>query len=79
MKQKKRSVTWKTEQNSPREKKNFKKRRQFQRLMGEHEAESHLLYRGPRRKREKGAENLCEEIMAENFSNLGAETNIKEA
>ena len=32
---------------------------------------------GPRRRREKQAENLFEELMAENFPNLRKETEIK--
>ena len=31
-------------------------------------------YRVPRRRREKGLEKIFEEIIAENFSNLGRET-----
>ena len=37
----------------------------------------YLHYRNSRKRREKGAENLVEEIMAENFTNLGKETNIQ--
>ena len=33
----------------------------------------YLPYRGPRRKREKGSEKLFEEIIAENFPNMGKE------
>ena len=33
----------------------------------------HLHYRGPKR-REKGSEKIFEEIIAENFLNLGEET-----
>ena len=29
---------------------------------------------GPRRRREKGPEKICEEIIAENFPNMGKET-----
>ena len=37
-----------------------------------------IYYRSLRRRREKGgAENLCEEIIAENISNLGKETGIQ--
>ena len=32
---------------------------------------------GPRRKREKGTANLFEEIIAENFPNMGRETDIQ--
>ena len=35
----------------------------------------HLHYRGPRRRREgKGPEKIYEEIIAENFPNMGKET-----
>ena len=37
----------------------------------------HLHYRGPRKTREKRAENLFEEIIAEKFSNLEKETDIQ--
>ena len=33
----------------------------------------HLHYRGLRRRREKGEENIFEEIIAENFPNMGKE------
>ena len=33
----------------------------------------HLHYRGPRRRRERGPEKMFEEIIAENFPNLGKE------
>ena len=33
----------------------------------------HLHYRGPRRIREKGPEKIFEEIIAENFLNMGNE------
>lgn len=36
-----------------------------------------MLCRGPRSRREKAGENLLEEIMAENFPNLGKERNIQ--
>lgn len=39
--------------------------------MGQHQAERHLHYWGPREKKWKGAEHLFEKIMAENVSNLG--------
>ena len=31
------------------------------------------MYRGPRRRREKGPERISEEIIAENFPNMGKE------
>ena len=43
--------------------------------MGQHKAYSHSHYR-EMEEREKGAENLFEEIMAENFFNLEKETDI---
>ena len=43
--------------------------------MGQHKAYSHSHYR-EKKEREKGAENLFEEIMAENFFNLEKETDI---
>ena len=33
----------------------------------------HLNYRGPRRRREKGTEKIFEEIIVENFPNMGKE------
>ena len=41
----------------------------------------HLHYRGLRRRREKGPEKIFEEIIAENFPNMGKEslTQIQEA
>ena len=33
----------------------------------------HSHYRGPRRRREKGPEKIFEEIIAENFPNMGKE------
>ena len=33
----------------------------------------HLYYRGVRRRREKGTEKIFEEIIAENFPNMGKE------
>ena len=33
----------------------------------------HLHYRGPRRRREKGPEKIFEEIIPENFPNMGRE------
>lgn len=32
---------------------------------------------GPSKRRDKGADNLFEEIIAENFPNLGKETDIQ--
>ena len=46
--------------------------------MGRHQAYSHLHYRGPRgEEREKGVENVFDEIMAEKFPNLKKETQRK--
>ena len=41
----------------------------------------HLHYRGPRRRREKGPEKIFEEIIIENFPNMGKEiaTQVQEA
>ena len=39
--------------------------------------EKHQNHRGPRRWREKGVEGKCEQIIADNFSNLGKDTDIK--
>ena len=39
--------------------------------------QQHSHYRGPRRRREKGPEKIFEEIIAENFPNLGKETDIQ--
>ena len=36
-----------------------------------------FAFQGARKRRKKGAENLLEEITAENFPNLGKETEIK--
>lgn len=36
----------------------------------------HSHYRDPRRRREKGSENVLEEIMAENFPKLEKEIDI---
>jgi len=36
-----------------------------------------LYYRCPRRRREKRAENLFQEIIAENFPNLAKETDVQ--
>lgn len=44
--------------------------------MGHHQADQHLHYKGPRRRREEGAENSFEEIMAENILILGKKTDI---
>ena len=33
----------------------------------------HLHFRGPRRRREKGRKKISEEIIAENFLNMGKE------
>ena len=46
--------------------------------MRQHQVDQHSHYRGPRRRRERErAENLLEGIMAENFPNLGRETDIQ--
>lgn len=47
--------------------------------MRQHQADQYSCHRSPRRKREreKGEENLFEDIMAENFSNLGKETGMQ--
>ena len=46
---------------------------------GLYQEDFYMHYRVPRRRREreKGAESLFEEIMAENFSNLRKETDIQ--
>ena len=36
-----------------------------------------MIIGGPRRRREKGAENISEDITAENFPHLGKETDIQ--
>ena len=43
--------------------------------------QQHLHYRGPRRRREKGSEKTFEEIIIENFLNMGKEiaTQVQEA
>lgn len=48
--------------------------------MGPHQAEQHSRDRGSQkeeRERDKGPENLLEKIMAENFPNLGKETDFQ--
>ena len=35
--------------------------------------QQHSHYRGARRRREKGPEKICEEIIVENFPNVGKE------
>ena len=46
--------------------------------MGQHQADQRLYYRGLRREeKEKVAENVFEEVTAENFPNLGKETDIQ--
>ena len=37
--------------------------------------QQHSHYRGPRNRREKGPEKIFEEIIAENFPNMGKEIN----
>lgn len=44
--------------------------------MGQHQADQHSNYRGPRRKEIKGAENMFEEIKVEKFPNW-KETDIQ--
>ena len=38
--------------------------------MEQHQSYYHLWYRGPRRRRDKGEENLFKKIIAENFLNF---------
>lgn len=45
--------------------------------MGQLQIDQHSPYRSPREKRGKEAENLVEEIVAENFYNPGKETDIQ--
>ena len=49
--------------------------------MGHHQVDQYSHYQGPRRRRQKGAENLFEEIIAKKFPNLGkkTDTQIQEA
>lgn len=54
----------------PKQKKEKKKELKWRFLKGQHQADQHLHYRHPWKRREKGAENLVQEIMAENFLNL---------
>lgn len=42
-----------------------------------HYTDQHSHYRGPRRRKEKGVENLLEEIMIGNFPTLGKKTDIQ--
>ena len=42
-----------------------------------HQVHEYMHSRGSRRKREKGAKNIFEDIIAENFSNLGKESDIQ--
>ena len=46
--------------------------------MRKYQAYYHSHYRVPRRRREKGAENTFEDIIAENFPNLCRETDIQD-
>lgn len=65
-------VSWKNgvvEINETEQKKNKKKWGQFKRLVG-HQASEHLRFRSPRR-REKGEWNVFEDIIANNFPDLG--------
>ena len=43
--------------------------------------QQHSHYRGPRRRRDKGPEKISEEIIVENFPNMGKEiaTQVQEA
>lgn len=45
--------------------------------MGQHQEHQHSYYLGLRRRREKGAENLCDKIMAECFPSLQKGRNIQ--
>ena len=55
-------------------KKNKKKRGQLKRSLRQHQVQWYLHYRGPRRRqREKRPETIPEDIIAENFPNLGKE------
>ena len=47
--------------------------RLLKRPLGQHSTHQHSHYRGPRRRREKGPEKIFEEIIAENFPNMGKE------
>ena len=53
-------------------KENKKKWEQFKRPLRQHQGYQHSHYRGPRRRREKGTENisLFEDTIPENFPNL---------
>jgi len=70
-----------TDAEQKREKKTENKRRESQRTLGQHETLQHPYYRGARRRREKGTENIFQEITAENLPNMGEEplTQIQEA
>ena len=57
--------------------KNNLKRRLLKRPLEQHQAEQHLHYRSPRRRRQEKGERLIEEIMAVNFLNLRKETDIQ--
>lgn len=46
-------------------------------LIGHHQANQYLHYRGPRRIKEKEVESLFKEIMAKNLPNLGKKTDIQ--
>ena len=46
----------------------------MRRPLGQYQAYQCLHYRGPRKRREKASENILEDIIAENFLNLGKET-----
>ena len=49
----------------------------IKRHLRRHQVYEHLAYRGMRWRGKKGAENLFEEIMAENFPYLGKEANTQ--
>ena len=58
--------------------KNEKKWEQFKRPMGQHSLHQHLHYKGPRRRRE-GPKEIFEDIIAENFHNMGKKTSLGSA
>lgn len=45
--------------------------------MGQNQADQHLHYRGPRKRKEREEEIMAEEIMAENFLKLGKKIDIQ--
>ena len=74
-------ASWKTEKwkslKVKEKEKRIKKWVEFKRPLAQHQMHQHLHYRGLRRRREKGEENIFEEIIAENFPNMGKETDIQ--